>query len=309
MIGIKNKISTSSLTSGVLILLLSNLIVKIVGVMFKIPLVSIMGDEGMGYFNSAYTVYTLFYTVSSAGLPVALSILISRCESEGRQRDKARVYHVALVLFAVIGGVFALIMSTCSGVLSKAIGNTGAEPSILAISPVMLFVCITSAVRGYFQGHQNMIPTAVSQLVEALGKLAFGICFALFAVKKGCSYPLVAAYSILGITVSEVISMLCILLFPKRMKWSVSDKSEFKSRRSIAGDIVKIAFPITMSSAVVSLSGLLDLSLVMNRLTDIGYTEAEANALFGNYTGLVQPLFNLPTSLITPIALGIVPYT
>ncbi len=288
-----------------LILLISNLIVKVVGVMFKIPLVGIMGDEGMGYFNSAYTVYTLFYTVSSSGLPLALSILISRCDTEGRQGDKARVYSAALCLFAVMGGFFTLVMFLGSGALGEIIGNPSAAPSILAISPVMLFICITSAVRGYFQGHQNMIPTAVSQMVEAMGKLVFGILFSLYAVKKGYSFPVVAAYSILGITLSEALCMLCLLLFRKNK--SVRDGYTMRRRDAIAG-IVKTALPITISSAVVSLSGLLDLMIVMNRLTSIGYSAEMANALFGNYTGLAMPLFNLPASLITPISLGIVPY-
>ena len=99
MIKINLKIKNKSLTNGVLVLLISNLVVKIIGVLFKIPLVNIMGDDGMGYFNSAYTVYTFFYTVSTSGLPVALSILIAKCDTEKRYADKARVYKVALMFF------------------------------------------------------------------------------------------------------------------------------------------------------------------------------------------------------------------
>ena len=305
MIKINLKIKNKSLTNGVLVLLISNLVVKIIGVLFKIPLVNIMGDDGMGYFNSAYTVYTFFYTVSTSGLPVALSILIAKCDTEKRYADKARVYKVALVFFEALGLVFTLFMSLGSKMLGDMIGNSRASSAILAIAPVMLFICVISARRGYFQGHQNMMPTALSQLIEAVGKLCFGIMFSLYAVRRGYSYPIIAAFAILGITLSEALCMLCLMLFPKARErskeYTITDFDALKS-------IIKTALPITLSSVVLSLTSLADLGLVMNRLVDIGYTEQEANALFGNYTGLAVPLFNLPASLITPIALSIVPY-
>ena len=189
--------------------------------------------------------------------------------------------------------------------LGDMIGNSKASSAILAIAPVMLFICVISARRGYFQGHQNMMPTALSQLIEAVGKLCFGIMFSLYAVRMGYSYPIIAAFAILGITLSEALCMLCLMLFPKARErskeYTITDLDALKS-------IIKTALPITLSSVVLSLTSLADLGLVMNRLVDIGYTEQEANALFGNYTGLAVPLFNLPASLITPIALSIVPY-
>ncbi len=303
---IKHQIRKTSLTSGVLILLISNIIVKLVGVMFKIPLVGILGDGGMGYFNSAYTVYTLFYTISSAGLPVALSILISKCDTEGRYSDKARVYKVTLTLFGVMGLIFTLLMSIGSEALGEFIGNPEAKSAILAISPVMFFVCITSARRGYFQGDQNMVPTAVSQLVQALGKLGFGILFSAYAVREGYSYPTAAAFAIFGITVSEALCMLLLMAF--RRNPQPDTKKYTMTKAQTLRTVVKTALPITVSSAVLSLTNMLDLSLVMKRLIDTGLTVEEANALFGNYTGLAVPMFNLPASLITPIALGIVPY-
>lgn len=306
MIKIKKQIKHSSLTSGVLILLISNIVVKLVGVMFKIPLVGILGDGGMGYFNSAYTVYTLFYTLSSAGLPVALSILISKCDTEERYSDKARVYRVTLMLFGIMGLIFSLFMSLGSEFLGNFIGNPQARTAILAISPVMFFVCITSARRGYFQGVQNMLPTAVSQLMQALGKLGFGILFATIAIKNGYAPPVSAAFAILGITVSEALCMLLLMLFrrnaqPDTGRYTISVKQTLKM-------VVKTALPITVSSAVLSLTNMLDLSIVMKRLIETGHSPEEANALFGNYTGLAVPMFNLPAALITPIALGIVPY-
>lgn len=306
MIKIKNQNKQNSFTNGVLILLISNLIVKLVGVMFKIPLVGILGDDGMGYFNSAYTVYTLFYTLSSAGLPVALSILISKCDTEGRYSDKARVYSVTLMLFAAMGMAFSLFMSLGSGLLGDFIGNPKASTAIFAISPVMLFICITSARRGYFQGVQNMLPTAISGLIQAVGKLGFGILFAIIAVNKGCSYPVCAAFAIMGITLSEAMCMILLMIFrrnpePHRGEYTMSRTQTLKI-------VVRTALPITISSAVVSLTNMLDLSLVMKRLIETGFSPAEANAMFGNYTGLAVPMFNLPSSLITPIAMSIVPY-
>ncbi len=296
---------------GVLVLTLSNLAAKIIGVMFKIPLVGIMGDEGMGYFNSAYTVYTLFYTISTAGLPVALSILISETVAKKSHADKGRVYSTAFGFFALLGAFFTFIMSVFSRKLGEFIGNPDAAVSILAISPVIFFVCLTGARRGYFQGHQRMMPTAVSQLVQSFGKLIFGIAFSLYAVKRSMSYPLVAAYAIFGITLSEALCTVSVMLFGKKEQRDKKADRESEctiTRKDALSRIIKTALPISLSASVISLTGMLDLSIVMTRLTDIGYSYETANAMFGNYTGLAVPLFNLPASLITPISLSIVPY-
>lgn len=297
-----------------MLLLISNLIVKIIGVFFKIPLVNIIGDEGMGYFNSAYTIYTLFFTLSTAGLPVAVSILISESIAGRRWSEKKLIYKITAVVFLTVGLFGSSVMLFCSRVLAELIGSEKSYLCIASMAPVLLFVCMSSAIRGYFQGHQNMRPTAVSQIIESSGKLTAGIVLALYAIKSGYSYFVVAAYAVLGITISSALSMLYLLIVK-----NISDRKEgkvFKSKaenssydtKRIVKKLFKTALPITVSSAVMSLTNILDLSMVMRRLVSIGYTETEATALYGNYSGLAVPMFNLPSAIIAPIALSVVPY-
>lgn len=293
-----------------MLLLISNLIVKVIGVLFKIPLVSIIGDEGMGYFNSAYTIYTLFYTLSTAGLPVAVSILISESIAKNRWGDKKLIYKVTALVFFVIGILGSSFMLFGSRLLAFLIGSENSYLCIAAMSFVLLFVCMSSAMRGYFQGHQNMLPTAVSQIIESFGKLTVGMLLALYAIRCGYSSHVVAAYAILGITASSAVSMLYLLIaknISDRKEGSMPNNTE-KKVSFVVKKLFKTAIPITVSSAVMSLTNILDLSMVMRRLISIGYTQNEATAIYGNYSGLAVPMFNLPSAIIAPIALSVVPY-
>ena len=296
--------------NGVIILLISNLIVKIIGVMFKIPLVNIIGDEGMGYFNSAYTIYTLFFTLSTSGLPVAVSILISRCIAEHRSVEKKRIFKITSSAFLVIGIIGSMIMLLGSKLLAGVIGSINSYLCIASMSFVLLFVCVSGAIRGYFQGHQNMLPTGISQIIESFGKLVFGIFFAMYAVYK--SYPsyIVAAFGVFGITVSSAVSMIYLmiykLLFDK--KETIYNNSNQKDIKNILRQLFKTAIPITVSSSVMSLTNVIDLSIVMRRLSDIGYSSTEATSIYGNYSGIAVPMFNMPSAIVTPIAMSVIPY-
>ena len=194
--------------SGVFILSLSTLIVKIIGLAFKIPMLSLLGMEGMGYFNSAYEIYALLCVVSTAGLPVALSILISSSRAINDNLGIVKAYRAAITVFFALGVVGATVMLVFAGPLSSAIGNDDAFYCIIAIAPALFFICLASAIRGYCQGFEDMKPTAISQLIEAIAKLALGILFATLGIKKGFSVPIISALAVLGITVGTALSLL-----------------------------------------------------------------------------------------------------
>jgi len=181
--------------SGVLVLTIANLLIKVIGLLFKIPITNIIGDEGMGYFNAAYTIYTWFYMISTAGLPVAVSVMISKGRTSGNFKEVKKIYKITMLLFVAIGLVGMLLMIFLSKSFADVMGSRSIYLSIIAIAPTLFFICISSAVRGYFQGYQNMFPTAVSQIIEALGKLILGILFANYAISKGYDLPMVAAYA------------------------------------------------------------------------------------------------------------------
>ena len=155
---------------GALILLIANVSVKLIGALFKIPLTYVLGEEGMGYFGTAYQVYTFLFIVATAGLPVAISKMVAESRAHGREREADKILSVSFKLLMCIGVAgFCALFFGADFIAGKLLGNTGAAYGIRAIAPAMLFVSVMSAFRGYFQGHQNMIPTAASEIDEALG--------------------------------------------------------------------------------------------------------------------------------------------
>ena len=203
----KNKASVKEgFFSGVLVLSVSTVIVKIIGLAYKIPMLSLLGAEGMGYFNSAYEIYAVLCVISTAGLPVALSMLIASYKEAKEYRMIRSVYRSALSIFLFLGIVGSIVMAVLSPTITTLIDNSNALYCIVAISPSIFFVCLSSAIRGYFQGYGNMVPTAISQLIEAVGKLVFGVIFASVAIKKGYTQPTVAAYAVLGLSLGMLLS-------------------------------------------------------------------------------------------------------
>jgi len=299
---------SGSVFSGVFVLLVSNIIVKAIGLFFKIPVSYLLGDEGMGYFNTAYTIYTWLYILSTAGVPVAVSIMVSEALARG---ERALAFHyrkVALQAFFLIGLAGTALLLSFSVPLARLVGSPDASFAILAIAPTLLFVCVSSVLRGYSQGERNMTPTAVSQVIESVGKLMPGILLAYLASRQGLPLPAVAGWAVLGVTAGAFMSMLYLFVCRRRRP---KENGQTETLLPTAGHslkaLMRIAIPVTVSASVMSLTNLIDLGMMMRRLQGIGYTAAQATALYGNYTTLVVPLFNLPSILIYPIAYTIVP--
>lgn len=302
--------------SGVVALTIANILVKIIGVFFKIPLQHMIGDEGMGYFNSAYTIYTLFFMISTAGLPVAVSILVSESRARGNLARVRRIFRVVIITFLSIGAIGMLLMFFGSRGFASLIKNESSYYCIMAIAPTIFFICASSAMRGYFQGFQRMYPTSVSEVIEAVGKVAIGILAARFAISRGYSLPVVAAYAICGVTVGVALGMIYMILSKiicertGKLSLLAPENAEagVEPSRELLLKLVKIALPITLTASVSSLTNMLDLGIMMRRLQSAGLMNAEqANAFYGNYTTLAVPMFNLPPVLIYPISYSIVP--
>lgn len=295
--------------SGVLCLSASTLIVKIIGLAFKIPMLSYLGTEGMGYFNSAYEIYALLCVISTAGLPVALSMLVSAARTRGDGAGIKRIYRVARALFAFFGLGGSLLMLLLCRVLADAIGNPDAYLCIAAIAPALFFICMASAARGYCQGFEDMMPTAISQLIEALCKLALGVLFAVWGIKKGLPVSTVAALSVLGVTVGTLASALYLALQRSKRRLAVvqTEKKHSQRHKSILRELLAIALPITLGSALLGLTRIIDMTLIMRRLRSIGFSTLEANNVYGAYTTLAVPVFSLVPALITPVSMALVP--
>ena len=179
---------------GAAILTAGVVIMKILGFIYKVPIANIIGDDGYSMFLATYNVYNVFLTLATAGLPIALSRMISEANAQGRPMQAKRTFTVAWRTFFVIGLACTLIMFLFPNQLADGIlHNPDAAPSIRAMSPAVLLVCLVSAYRGYCQGFGNMIPTTVGQVLEVLVKVAVGLVLAYAIMKAGLGKPLASA--------------------------------------------------------------------------------------------------------------------
>lgn len=312
---IKKKKNRNLFFSGVLVLTISNVLVKVIGMLFKVPIHDLIESEGMGYFNAAYSIYVWFYMISTAGLPVAVSMMISKSRAQGNLKETKRIYKITVTLFFIIGLIGMCLMMFGSQLFSKAIALEPAYLCIAAIAPTLFFICISSALRGYFQGFQYMTPTAISQVIESLGKLLLGILLAIYAINRGYNTPTIAAFAIAGLTIGSACSMLYLfvakLLFREEKYTTeyadLTGDGTVTPTKKLLLSLVKIAIPITISASVMSLTNLIDTMIVIRRLKSFGLTEKLATTLYGDYTTLCVPMFNLPPTLIYPISYAIIP--
>ena len=298
--------------SGVLVLTFANFLVKAVGLVSKIALNRVVGSIGAGYYSSAYEIYAYLYVISTAGLPVALSIMIAKSRSKGRLLETKKIFDIAIILFLIIGFAFSIIMIAFSKQLALLIGAPETALCIVAIAPTMLFICLSSCMRGYFQGYQLMAPTAISQFIEAISKVLIGVSLAIWAKSKGCDDNVVASFTILGVTIGVLLGMIFLYLrkaFFKEERFFISEaiRNEKRSTKEIIKEMLAIAIPVTISSSVLSLTTILDTLMVQNRLVVYGMNEISVRIYYGDYTSLVISMFNLPTIILYPIANALVP--
>lgn len=307
--------SSPRLISGVLILTASNLTVKLLGLLCKVPLQDVLGDKGMGYFNIAYSIFTTLYLVSTAGLPSALTIMISGTPHNSvRRKQVEKIFRVALSLFFTMGLLGATLMFLFARQLAEMTGSPDAYLCIMAIAPTLFFICLSSAIRGYFQGHRNMVPTAISEITEAISKFVIGIVLAYYAISRGESIEVAAAYGIVGITIGVATGM--IFLFVCKFLHNL-DKSENCSMIAVIGEevssnktifkrMLSIALPITLSSVALNLTSIIDAFSIIN-LMKVFTTTHIAETAYGNYSTLAVTMAHLPSAFIQPIASSLTP--
>ncbi len=304
--------------SGVLALSVANILVKIIGVFFKIPIANILSEEslgsgvGLGYFSASYTVYVWLFTLATAGLPNGISIVVAEDRAHGNHTGIRTTYRRTLLVFALIGAALSALLFFGAGPISHLIGNPDARLSMMAIAPTLFFICLLSVVRGYFYGFQEMLPSAVSEVIESLLKLAFGIGGAYYAYKAGFDAPTVSAFAIFGVTVGVAAGTVYLFFmkrrYLKKQRFHYPTPSHGERQQgSVLRRVFAISVPITLAASAMSLTGLIDVSTMMARLQSIGYSESEASALYGTYTMLAVPMYNLPVVLLTPISSAVIP--
>jgi len=299
----------NSFFGGAAILAAGILIVKLIGMFYKIPLINIIGEAGAADFNNAYNIYAVLLTVSTAGLPVAVSKLVSEANALNRRNQVRRTFRLALVLFLTLGLISFLVMFFRADALAGMMNDSKAAAGIRALAPAVVCVGCLAALRGYSQGHSNMAPTSVSQIIEALCKLVVGLGLAFWLVKQGKDPDVAAAGAITGVTVGTVVALIYMVLdfFLSRGREDTHGTDRPDSAGSILANILKIAVPITLSSSMVGIVTVIDSSLVQGQLQSaLNLTEKASRTLYGNYSGALN-IYNLPTSLMAAITASVIP--
>ena len=315
---------------GTAVLAMATVLVKLMGFLFKVPLNNIIGEDGFGYFNTAYDVYNVLLMISTTGLPVAMSRMISQAQTLGNHAQIKRIYRTSLYVFLTIGMVGSLgMLFFCRQLSVMVTTNENSWAAIAALAPCVLLICLVSAYRGFFQGQSNMTPTSVSQIFEAVTRLVVGLGLAWLVMKlTGKAYvrmqgivlapgetaqdygdiTLAAGGAILGVTLGSLISVVYLHHKFRQSNQILSlGGGTAKSTRSTMKELLSIAVPITLGSAGLQIINLFDTMIYMRRLTGaLQWTEKMADSAKGVYN-FCQTVFALPCSFIPTITIAVIP--
>ena len=302
---------TKSLIGGISILGLAGLICKVVGVLYRIPLAAYIGGEGLGIYQKVFPSYNLLLTISSAGIPVAISRMVSHYITCRDPRSARRIFRVAAWALAALGLITTLLLMALSASLAERAGTASAQAGFIAIAPSLFLVCVMSAFRGYMQGHRNMLPTAVSQLIEQVGKVAVALPLAVIGMKKGGpAYG--AAGALLGTSMAEAAALIYMMITHARTKREFAaiaqdESAALLSNKTIGKRLLSISIPITLGACIVPLAGLIDSFMLTDLMEAGGMDATEALVRYGLYSGMVITLINVPTALAMAMSTNLVP--
>ncbi|MDR1138949.1 MAG: polysaccharide biosynthesis protein [Clostridiales bacterium] len=318
-------------------LAICSLIAKLLGAFFRIPLTNILGAQGMGVYQMVFPVYSIVLMLSSGGLPVAISKVVANKSAQGDVDGAQKVLKVSLLLMSIVGILGSAVIVMLHRLIPQWQGNSQASLAYLGISPSILFVCIMSVFKGYFQGRQNMLPSSIMQIAEQLVKLLVGITLSLYFMQWGIAYAALGA--ILGITVSELVAMIvliCFYVFNTKGKksninynlahnttevavdWNLTDYTELdtnlyktqsthNSTIDILKTVYKVAIPVTLGALILPLTQVVDSVIIINFLISNGISKHAATSQYGILNGPVSSLLNLPILVTLAISVALLP--
>ena len=322
-----------SFLKGTAVLIGANAVSKILGAVFKIPLTYILKEEGMAIFNTALGVYSMILSFIISGIPLALSRFTAEEYALGNYSTVKRGIKVSTVILSVLGMAGTLILYFMAGFFAYSMKDPKAELAIKLISPSIFFVALGTVYKSFYQGCVNMLPTALSQVIEAVIKLVVGFLGAYFL--RNAAIEITSAGAITGITVGEIVATLILFLMYIPSNKSLPYKGEKKRKRDICYTLASIAVPMLICSCISGSLDLLDVSLIRNSLLKIKFTPETAEKfllnysaytshfdnlsenlrlsidgarwLYGAYSGYALTIFHLPTGIIGALGVSVLP--
>lgn len=294
---VNNNKTGQSFAMGALIMAIGMIIVKVAGAAFKVPLSYILGGVGTGYFSTAYTIYTPIYALATAGLPIAISRIVSSDITQKKYKDVRFIHKVSVPLFVITGLVGTILMFILAFPYVKFINSPGSLYSLIALAPTVFFSCLISIYKGYYEGLRNMIPTAISEIIESIGKVVFGVSLAglimyfglqeyknhstVFGVyyeteslAKDALLPWASAGAVLGITLGAVAGYLYMLIKYKKTGDHITleelqESPPARSAKELLKKLLKISIPVALGAAIMNIASAIDATLVQRRLSHI----------------------------------------
>lgn len=306
--------NNSKFLKGTMILTISSIIVKVIGSLNWIILSRVLGGEGIGLYQMGFPIYLMAITVSSAGVPVAISIITSEKLANKDYRGAKRVFNVSLRLLLVSGLIFssALLFGADFLINQHIIRDARAYYSIIALAPAVFFVTFLASFRGYLQGWQIMTPTATSEVVEQLVRVITMLVFADLFMPYGLAYA--AGGASMGAGAGAFCALLVLMWFYRRLKRRLHEEIEAQddsipeeSAGRIIKRLLKLALPVSLTSLMLPIGANLDLLIVPQRLEVAGFDVRHATELFGYLTGMAVPLVNLATIFTAAMTISLVP--
>ena len=306
--------NNSKFLKGTMILTISSIIVKVIGSLNWIILSRVLGGEGIGLYQMGFPIYLMAITVSSAGVPVAISIITSEKLANKDYRGAKRVFNVSLRLLLISGLIFssALFFGADFLINQHIIRDSRAYYSIIALAPAVFFVTFLASFRGYLQGWQIMTPTATSEVVEQLVRVITMLVFADLFMPYGLAYA--AGGASMGAGAGAFCALLVLMWFYRRLKRRLhaeieaqDDSIPTESAGHIIKRLLKLALPVSLTSLMLPIGANLDLLIVPQRLEAAGFDVRHATELFGYLTGMAVPLVNLATIFTAAMTISLVP--
>ncbi len=314
-----------SFVYGAIILSISGILCKILGAIYKIPLVNVLSPKGIGLYYLVFPLYAFLLTFVSNAFIISTSKMVSKFVAQNKHSEAHKFFMSTLFFLMLVGTILAILLCLLSKFVANLQGVGDAYICYIALAPALIFVAVSSTFRGYFQGLQNMTPSALSNIVEQLFKLVVGLTLAKIFISK--SILLGAFGALLGVSISELSSSLFFVFyyfyFRKKHKdyfdkiavenknfitQDKSFKSKFQKRRLQTREVFCNAFPFILSSIILPTSMVVDSFLVINILFSMGFDKLFSTGLLGLNSGIVGTLVGLPSTVSVAICMTLVPY-
>ncbi|MCL6611996.1 MAG: polysaccharide biosynthesis protein [Peptococcaceae bacterium] len=306
-------LTRQTIIQGALILTVASILIRVLGAVYRVPLGRILGDEGLGIYAVPNQFYLLFFTISSAGIPVAVARLVSEKVSAGLYRDAYRTFTVSLAAMFSVGLFFTLLLFFGASRLveSGLVANPASYYGLLAVSPVIFFSAVTASFRGLFQGLQNMSPVAVSQVADQIMLVAGTVLFSYLLLPGGLA--LAAAGANFGAVpgAAAATGIMAYYYFRNRgalMDMVRRDTSGYREEAlSLLKKILAVSIPISFASVAMAVTGIIDNKLIIDRLQLVGYSRPEATALYGQFNQMAMSFVNISIAFAFSLGTSLVP--